>query len=247
MRDLPRLLSEFSGAICLLTRLPLGRHGAAATASGAWAWPLVGALVGAVGAVVLALLAGWHVPPLLAAPWALAAMLLLTGALHEDGLADLADGLGGGTTPERRLAIMRDSRIGSYGGLALVLSTAMRLAALVLLARPGLALVVAGGLARAAMIVPVLALPPARSGGLATTLGVPDRWAGLAGGLLALVIAAMLLPHAALAATLVAALAGGAVAAVARRALGGVTGDVFGATAVLAECAVLTILVATGG
>ena len=75
--------------------------------------------------------------PALTAGWALAALVLLTGGFHEDGLADTADGFGGGRTRERKLEIMRDSRIGSYGALALVLSVGIRAAALATMARIG--------------------------------------------------------------------------------------------------------------
>jgi adenosylcobinamide-GDP ribazoletransferase len=96
-----------------------------------WHWalahlPLVGVAVGCVSAGVFALAAGAGLPPLVTAALALAASVWLTGALHEDGLADSADGLGGGATRERALEIMKDSRIGSYGALALLLSTLIR-------------------------------------------------------------------------------------------------------------------------
>ncbi len=104
----------------------------------------VGALVGLAGGLVW-WLAGQVAPGAVAAGLALAAMIWLTGALHEDGLADCADGLGGGETGEQALEIMRDSRVGSYGALALVFSVGLRWVALAALA-PGwglLALVLA--------------------------------------------------------------------------------------------------------
>ena len=113
----------------------------------------VGALVGLGGGLVW-WLAGQIAPAAVAAGLALAAIVLLTGALHEDGLADCADGLGGGETGAQALEIMRDSRVGSYGALALVLSVGLRWAALASLA-PGwgvLALVLAGGIGRATMV-----------------------------------------------------------------------------------------------
>lgn len=83
-------------------------------------WPVAGWLTGALSALVL-WAAGWVLPIEVAVPLALLARVLLTGALHEDGLADFCDGFGGGGTRERTLAIMKDSRIGTYGVLGLIL------------------------------------------------------------------------------------------------------------------------------
>ena len=110
----------------LLTRLPMGwlttSVGPGRLADAVWAFPVVGAVVGAIGGAVFWFCTRLGMPPGVAAVWTLVSMLLVTGALHEDGLADFADGLGGGRTRERKLAIMRDSRIGTFGGLALMLS-----------------------------------------------------------------------------------------------------------------------------
>ena len=104
----------------LLTRLPVGWLATSAEparlADAVWAFPVVGAVVGAIGGAVFWVCARLGMPPAVAAVWTLASMLLVTGALHEDGLADTADGLGGGRTRERKLEIMRDSRIGTFGG-----------------------------------------------------------------------------------------------------------------------------------
>ena len=119
------LITELGTGLAFLTRLPvrcaLGGEGSLARA--AWAFPIVGALVGAFGALAFwgAALVGLH--PFVAGVLAVAATLLVTGALHEDGLADTADGFGAGGSRERKLEIMRDSRIGTYGVVALVLSS----------------------------------------------------------------------------------------------------------------------------
>lgn len=96
-------------------------------------FPLVGGLVGLIGATVWTLALLWW-PPLIAAVLAVAATALVTGAFHEDGLADTLDGLGGAVTRERALEIMKDSRVGTYGALGLVLVTAVRVLALASLA-----------------------------------------------------------------------------------------------------------------
>src|SRR5262249_10374713 len=94
-----------------------------------WALPLAGVLVALVGAAAYWLAHAAGLPSLSAGALALTATLLATGCLHEDGLADVADGFGGGATRERKLAIMRDSRIGSYGTCALILSLLPRASA----------------------------------------------------------------------------------------------------------------------
>ncbi len=154
--------------------------------------PLAGLILALPAALVLA--AGWWIGlgPFLAATLAVAVMVLATGALHEDGLADVADGFGGGgATLERRLEIMRDSRIGAYGGAALVLALALRIGALAtLLDRTGYAaataLILVAALSRLAALAPMVLLPPARPGGLSASVGRPNRaslWVALAIGL----------------------------------------------------------------
>ena len=176
-------------------------------------------------------------PQPVAAAWALAATVLVTGGLHEDGLADTADGFGGGRTVERKLAIMRDSRIGSFGALALGFSLAMRLIPLALTTRPVLALVLAGVLGRGAILLPLLLSRPARSEGLGTLLA--DSGPGtMLSGLAVAAATASLAPAAGLAA-----LTGGlALTVLARRQVGGYTGDVLGAAEQIAECAALSTL-----
>lgn len=241
---------EFGAAVMLLTRLPVGwlvGERAPAPARCLWAYPLVGGLIGAGGAAAFVLARRVSMPPLLAAVWTMAVLALLTGALHEDGLADLADGFGGGTTREKKLTIMQDSRIGSYGVLALVLAMAIRIAALASLLRPAAALIAASALSRAAMAAPVLLLPTARAEGLGAGLaGAGLISAAVCCGLAAGVAFAALPAAAAAAAIGTAVLSALAIAGLARAQIGGYTGDVLGACAVVAEGAVLTLLVCAG-
>ena len=97
-------------------------------------FPLVGAILGAVAAGALFAAAALGLPPPLSAPLAITALIALTGALHEDGLADCADGFGGGATSARKLEIMKDSRIGAFGALALAIALYLRIVALALIA-----------------------------------------------------------------------------------------------------------------
>src|SRR5215208_7015473 len=110
-----RLMDEFVAATAFLTRIPFGYLiEPPPLARGMRAFPIVGALLGTAAAIVLSILSTIGAPGLLAAAFTLAIMGLLTGAFHEDGLADTADGFGGGRNRDHVLAIMRDSRIGAF-------------------------------------------------------------------------------------------------------------------------------------
>jgi adenosylcobinamide-GDP ribazoletransferase len=245
-RDAPLIdLGDLAVALGLLTRLPVpaGIRGARA----AWAWPVAGLIV-----ATLAGLAGWlalalGLVPGVAAALVLALMALLTGAMHEDGLADSADGLFGGWEPARRLEIMRDSRIGTYGTLAVLYVALARWAALSFLMATGhilAPLLTAAVLSPAALPVVMHAQPPARSDGLAVATGAPPRLTVIFGLLLALAIGLLLTGWAVIPATLAVAGATLLVALTAQARIGGQTGDILGATQQLAELAVLASLCA---
>lgn len=238
--------TDVMAAFRLLTRLPVPQ-GPDRGGKAAWAWPLVGAVLGLITAVVAACLLGLSVPPILVAVAAVTTTIFLTGALHEDGLADVADGFWGGYDPARRLEIMKDSRVGSYGVLALVLSLFARVAAVTVLIEAGAffpALIAAGALSRAPMAVLMATMPPARAGGLSARVGAPEGKTALVALALALVIAALVLGQASLAPILWASLATIAVAILAFVKIGGQTGDVLGASQQAAEIAALTALTA---
>ncbi len=120
---------EVNLAFSFLTRLPTRRLENLAgvrIADCIWVFPIVGLMVGACAALIFGIASDWLASPRIAALVAIAFTMLVTGALHEDGLADFADGIGGGRTRERKLEIMRDSRIGTYGALALLVSVLLR-------------------------------------------------------------------------------------------------------------------------
>ena len=260
-----------AGAL-FLTRLPLSWRGpwpeglALRTMRG---WPLVGAAVGLAAGMAAALAAALGLPDLLVGLAAVAVAVALTGGLHEDGLADLADGLGGGRDRAAKLAIMRDSRIGSYGVLALVLGIGARAAAIGAVAAAGPlavlgALAAAGAASRAVLPVMLRRLPPARADGLGRGAGRPT--AGIEATAVVMGVLLAVLGGLALAAGGTAdgasgpagasawlfgpvALAAGAAAAagialLARRQLGGQTGDVLGAAQQTAEIAMLAAFAA---
>ena len=174
---------------------------------------------------------------------ALAALVVMTGALHEDGLADVADGFWGGFARVRRLEIMRDSRIGSYGVLALILSLGLRGAALIAMADAlAVALLASAVISRAAIVWIMAALPHARDNGLSVSTGRPPPGTVRLALLFAALIAVLLIGWGALWVLLGAVAATLGCAAIARAKIGGQTGDVLGATQQITEIAALTIL-----
>lgn len=211
--------------------------------------PVAGALIGGVGAGVLTGALAVGLGSLPAATLAVATVTLVTGALHEDALADTADGFGGGTTPQRRLEIMKDSRIGSFGAAALALALLMRIAMLATLAdRLGLlalagAMVLAAALSRAAGLM-VFRLPPARPEGASYQVGAAGGSVGvawIAPALIALTLALpALLPWPAMTLGIgLSALVAVAMTRLSARLVGGHTGDVAGAVQQLSEIAAL--------
>lgn len=239
-----RLRDHLLSALALLTRLPVPDHHPA-RADSAWAWPLVGGLLGAAAAALAAVLLALGLPPGPVAAAVLALLALLTGALHEDGLSDTADGLLGGRDRARRLEIMKDSRIGSFGALALVLAILAAWSALeALIARGALwgPLIAAAALSRAPMAVVMAALPPARPGGLSASTGRPSAAAAGGAVLAALVLALLTLGSDALAPVLAAALLPALLALAAQRMIGGQTGDILGACQQLAFAGALAAL-----
>ena len=243
-------VGEFSASIHFLTRLPLPRHGApgaagANLAQAVWAFPFAGFVVGLVGALAYLVadrlvLFSWP-----AAALTVAATVFVTGALHEDGLADTADGFGGGDTRERKLEIMRDSRIGTFGVCALIISLLVRTDAIASLTEPVLvapALIAAHVGARAVLPFVMFLLPAARSDGLAFTAGVPSGVGvaiAAALGFLALLFC-LGLGHA-LVALVVLAIVVALMSWLAMRQIGGQTGDVLGAVEQVSEVVILLV------
>jgi adenosylcobinamide-GDP ribazoletransferase len=216
--------------------------------------PLAGVLLGALAAAVLAIATWSGFAPLLAAPLAVAALTLVTGALHEDGLADCADGFGGGATRERKLEIMHDSRIGAFGALALALTLYLRVASLTLIAISSLGLastvlIAAAALSRGAALVPMLVLPPARRDGAGFSAGKPKAEAlRIAACLTTVVALGPILAGAGLTKALVGIVASLSaaliVSSIAKRQIGGYTGDVAGAAQQLSELAFYLVFAA---
>ncbi|MFO0993954.1 MAG: adenosylcobinamide-GDP ribazoletransferase [Hyphomicrobiales bacterium] len=249
-------MAKLLASLAFLTRLPISSAQRPMPLVVAMPlFPVAGALIGAFTGAVVAFLADSGIAPLLAACLACAATLCLTGALHEDGLADTADGFGGGITRERRLEIMRDSHIGTYGTLALIVMAIAKVAAIAAIV-PSLGwcsllvLAATGAASRAAIVWLMAKTPPARSDGLSASAGQPDnetlKWT-LAVGLITAFL--LLLWAVGFAGTVFALLAGAAatlaVQRLALRQIGGQTGDVCGAVQVASEIAMLAAITAS--
>ena len=244
-----QLNGDLALSLVWLTRFPVAMTGGSKRrlADAAWAFPLVGLIVGGVGAAIL-MLGNWTgAPYLLTAVLAVSAMILATGALHEDGLADFADGLGARGGATEKLAAMRDSHIGTYGVLALIVSFAVRVTALAGLSE-ALVLVAACVISRALMVRVMQALPFARPDGAASAAGQPDMatvWRAGAMALLLTVLLALVGGFGLLETGLAVVSAVGAglyVSRMAVRTLGGVTGDVLGAICLVSETVMLVVL-----
>ena len=236
---------DLASAFALLTRLPVRDHAPRGAAS-AWVWPVVGAVLGAISATLAGLALWLGFTPGVVAGLVLVVGAILTGGLHEDGVSDTADGLFGGWTKAQRLEIMKDSRVGSYGVLALVLVTLIRWSALTtVLAGGGLwGLVAVGALSRAPMAVLMAALPPARDTGLSHATGRPSSQTALLGAALAGAITCLFAGWAALPMLALVAITTALLARSAQTRIGGQTGDILGAAQQLAEAAALAVLAA---
>lgn len=236
--------------LSFLTRLPVGTmpSNGRTLANAAWAFPVAGLVIGGFGGAVLYGFAymGWN--PTIGVLLALALMALVTGGLHEDGLADVADGFGGGHDRDRKLEIMHDSRIGTYGVLALVFSVGIRAAALIQIQQSANAMAVmvaAAVFSRALLPAVMTVLPHARDDGLSVIAGRPGR----IGALISLVIGCgisidVFFPdfNVSLTAMGLAFFGVAILGVIAKRQIGGQTGDVIGAAQQISEAVFLVVI-----
>lgn len=218
-------------------------------------FPLVGVLVGVVAAGVYAA-AAWLWPAPVAVLLSTAAGIWLTGAFHEDGFADTCDGFGGGSTPERVMTIMKDSRIGAYGAIGIGLLLALKCVTLALLPPMTVigALLLAHPLSRLAASALIYWLEYARAEGKAKPLAQHMSGAefAIAAGCAALAAIAVgvsgVIGWTTIAATIVAAaIAAAWLASIFVRRIGGYTGDCLGAVQQLAEVAIYLCVLAAAG
>jgi adenosylcobinamide-GDP ribazoletransferase len=240
--------TDLAVALVLLTRLPVPALPQAyfkRQAHAVWAFPIAGVAIGICAAIVGSFALWLGLPIAICAGLILGVQIVISGAMHEDGLADCADGFWGGFDPTRRLEIMKDSAIGTYGVLALVLSIGLRWSALIsVIPILGVTPVIAiAALSRAPMGVVMSALPNARGTGLSSSVGTPPALSALFGCGVALIVSALMLGFAEtilLALILTAAASGFAL--LAKLKVGGQTGDVLGATQQVCEVVALLTL-----
>ncbi len=243
-------LGDVPAALGLLSRLPVRVNTDAATKRGAqaaWAYPLAGLVLAVIAASIgnVTLWIGLPIP--LAAGVILATLVITSGAMHEDGLADTADGFWGGWDKINRLKIMKDSHTGVYGAVALVLSLGLRWQALALIIAHGAiwpALIATAMLSRAVMVPVMARLPFARSEGLSRSVGRPSAKTAALATLIAGIAALILFQFTALWLIAAAALAATLSATIAKAKIGGQTGDVLGATQQITELTLLLTLTA---
>lgn len=257
MQVVENLLTETARAVSFLSRLPVpdrffaGHDGSLSRT--VTAFPLAGLVIALPAGLAITLLSAAGVATILIALVAVTVQVMLTGALHEDGLSDTADGFGGGRTRDKALAIMKDSRIGTYGALALILSVGLRIATLSILIQvlpplaAGLSWLAAAVLSRTVMVWHWSSLPSARTEGIAAAAGLPSaeaaRTALVLGGAITLALSLVALPfHAWFVAVAISVLGVSAFTRHCRKRIDGHTGDTIGASQQLCESAFLLTL-----
>ncbi|MBT6342933.1 MAG: adenosylcobinamide-GDP ribazoletransferase [Tateyamaria sp.] len=237
-------LWDLAVAMVLLTRLPLPdlpKHAFSNPARSVWAYPIVGLILGIIVGLVSWVCTKLNFSDGITAGIILGALIILTGAMHEDGLADTFDGLWGGLDITKRLEIMRDSHIGVYGVLALIVATGLRWLSLTEVTVTDIltALVIS----RAMMPLLMWAMPNARETGLSHSIGRPRLTSVVIGIFIAAAIGIILSGGLGIAALVVAVGVATLVGSVASNKIGGQTGDILGATQLLAEISILMVLI----
>ncbi len=234
----------------LLTRLPIPQqiqdsdsHGR--KAHSVWAFPIVGLLVGSLAAALALVLMAIDIPVVIVAGLAVAIQIIVTGAMHEDGLADTVDGFWGGYDGDTRLRIMADSKIGAFGVIAIVFTIGVRWAALAIILQQSIWPIIAiAALSRSGLPILMTLLPNRRLGGLADSVGRPSAAISVLAAIIGLLCAGLILGvySVLLAVATIASL--GVVAMIANHKIGGQTGDVLGAAQQIGEIVCLVAIAA---
>ncbi len=242
---------DFLIALIFLTRLPLTlnlQFSMSAVGSASRAFALVGVVVGGISGGVFYLAAAANLPLLICAFLAIGAQILLTGALHEDAIGDVADGFGGGADKQKKMDIMRDSRVGTYAVVTLIVLIGIKASSLAALglAFTGFAVIVSAAVcSRGLMACAMHVLPAARKDGLGASAGKPAVSAALWSLAIALIVPIAALGPFMGSAAVAAAMAGACIMGViAQRQIGGQTGDVLGSVQQISECFFLVTMAA---
>jgi adenosylcobinamide-GDP ribazoletransferase len=246
-----RFSHDLRTAAAFLTRVPLHPSGDVDLPRSTPLFPAVGVGIGACGAAVF-VAASEVLPSGVSAALAIGAAALITGAFHHDGLADMADAFGGGWDREQRLAILKDSRHGTYGVMALIIAVLVQWSSLASLgpATGAGALVAANAVGRSAILGVMLLARPARLDGLGTDYSAGlRRPAVCVGALVGWAASVLVLGWWVLPVIVASIVTSTLVVSLARRKIGGFSGDVLGATELVAECAALVVAcgLAAGG
>lgn len=235
------VLAQIGSAFVFLTRLPvpqaLFKTGFPPLQNTLWAFPVVGIVIGLIGAVIISFSSHMGLPALLSALLGLVVMAMLTGGLHEDGLADVADGFGSHKSAEEIARIMKDSVIGSYGTIALILIFMIRASALESLVMAPLFVLLPASfaLSRAFVLAALLSTPLSPHASLGKLLQKPEVSPCLIALMICLIPVFFLPLGAVIAGGLVAIIGFIILRAMALRKIGGLTGDVMGATILITE------------
>jgi adenosylcobinamide-GDP ribazoletransferase len=247
---LQRIKEDILAAFMLLTRFPVNWEKVSPNTEpninrSLWAYPIVGLVISIVGAVVYWVSTMLLLPQFSCVILSLTAMILSTGAFHEDGLADVVDGFGGGLTVDKKLEIMRDSQIGTYGGLALIISILLKVSLLSSFNTEQviIALIVGAMLSRVMIIIALRILPAARKNSLSVTAGKPS-WNSLSVALMIAFLFAFLFLtlKVTIITFIVATLTTGGLCRIAYKQVGGVSGDILGAVQQISEIAIFITL-----
>ncbi len=242
------IVSDLLEALMLLTRLPLPQRSENRPMRGgaaAWAYPLVGAVVGLLAGTVAWALVSIGISNGMAATGALIISVVLTGAMHEDGLADTLDGLWGGWEKQRRLDIMKDSTIGTYGVVGLVIALLIRWEGYLIFLDSGsliAPLMAIGLLSRVPMVLMMAYLPNARGAGLSSATGKVGQKTATTSIIVAVIGSFLIFGFSTLFAILAIAAVATGLALIAMRKIGGQTGDILGASQQISEIAALAVL-----
>lgn len=243
--DFHKLADDLVAAVSLLTQFPVTLREGFEHHRAAWAWPLIGAVIGALAGLLAWIALAITDSTAIATIIGLTSIILMTGCLHEDGLADSFDGFWGSSNVERRLEIMRDSGIGAFGTTALIVVIIAKFTMISIAIEsinPIIVLAVAASLSRAVMLMAMHAGPLARNEGFAAACGQPTREVALWGSAIAVVLSSLLFGWYSLIVAAAVSIAGALFSLLAKHKIGGHTGDTLGASQQIAELVGLTAL-----